>query len=162
MEGLFQRGDRLPVDELVLKHFGVAPERVALEHVGLNHLSWERAVLVDGVDRLPERLDTQLDVIADMVGIPAGAVDLLRAIPSYYLRYFYGRDEELAHQRAGKSRAQEVMEIEPELLRMYGDPSLSEKPTLLEQRGGASYSEAAAMLMAALHAGTGEVQVALA
>ena len=35
----------------------VAPERVELEHVGLNHLTWERAVKVDGVDRLPELLE---------------------------------------------------------------------------------------------------------
>ena len=34
-------------------YFGVTPDRVQLEHVGLNHLSWERKVLVDGVDRLP-------------------------------------------------------------------------------------------------------------
>ena len=33
--------------------FGVEPERVELEHVGLNHLSWERAIRVDGADRLP-------------------------------------------------------------------------------------------------------------
>jgi hypothetical protein len=32
---------------------GVAPDRVELEHVGLNHLTWERAVRVDGADRLP-------------------------------------------------------------------------------------------------------------
>ena len=31
----------------------VSPDRVALDHVGLNHLTWERAVLVDGEDRLP-------------------------------------------------------------------------------------------------------------
>ena len=42
------------------ERFGVEPERVELEHVGLNHLSWERAVLVDGVDRLPELLRTDL------------------------------------------------------------------------------------------------------
>src|SRR5207248_71245 len=29
---------------------GVEPERVDLEHVGLNHLSWERAVRLDGKD----------------------------------------------------------------------------------------------------------------
>src|SRR5579862_435973 len=33
---------------------GVAPDGVTLDHVGLNHLTWERAVLVDGADRLPE------------------------------------------------------------------------------------------------------------
>src|SRR3954470_2189097 len=38
------------------KRYGVEPEQVELGHVGLNHLSWERAVLVDGVDRLPEIL----------------------------------------------------------------------------------------------------------
>ena len=32
---------------------GVPPERVALDHVGLNHLTWERAAVVDGTDALP-------------------------------------------------------------------------------------------------------------
>src|SRR4029079_1325059 len=36
--------------------FGVEPERVELDHVGLNHLTWVREVRVDGVDRLPEIL----------------------------------------------------------------------------------------------------------
>ena len=35
-----QRRDRVPAP--VGPHFGVAPERVALDHVGLNHLSWIR------------------------------------------------------------------------------------------------------------------------
>src|SRR5436305_14543558 len=34
----------------------VAPEQVQLDHVGLNHLTWERGVTVAGVDRLPELL----------------------------------------------------------------------------------------------------------
>src|SRR5215217_7519907 len=36
---------------------------------------------------------------------------------------------------------------------------LDTKPALLERRGGAFYSEAAAALVASLHAGTGDVQV---
>ena len=51
------------------------------------------------------------------------------------------------------------MAIERELLEMYRDPTLDRKPALLEQRGGAFYSEAAAQLIASLHAGTGDVQV---
>ena len=43
----------------------VEPERVELEHVGLNHLTWERAVRVDGVDRLPELLDEHAEVLAE-------------------------------------------------------------------------------------------------
>lgn len=138
---------------------GVEPEQVALEHVGLNHLTWERAVLVDGVDRLPEMLDRDPAQVADEVGLPVDLVKELRAIPSYYLRYYYCRDEVLQEQLRGKSRAEQVMEIERGLLEMYRDPALNEKPKLLEKRGGAFYSEAAAQLMASLHAGTGDVQV---
>lgn len=138
---------------------GVEPEQVALEHVGLNHLTWERAVLVDGVDRLPEMLDRDPAQVADEVGLPVDLVKELRAIPSYYLRYYYCRDEVLQEQLRSKSRAEQVMEIERGLLEMYRDPALNEKPKLLEKRGGAFYSEAAAQLMASLHAGTGDVQV---
>jgi 6-phospho-beta-glucosidase len=134
-------------------------ERVDLEHVGLNHLSWERAVRVDGVDRLHDLLERHMGAIADE--LPAELVRLLGAIPSYYLRYYYLTDEVLRDQRDGRhaSRAEEVMAIERDLLRMYADPTLDRKPELLERRGGAYYSEAAARLMASLHAGTGDVQV---
>ena len=51
------------------------------------------------------------------------------------------------------------MEIEAGLLQMYKDSSVDTKPKLLEERGGAFYSDAAAALIASLHAGTGDVQV---
>ena len=141
--------------------FGVAPEQVELEHVGLNHLSWERAVRVDGVDRLPEILDEEADRIADDVGSPVEMVRATRSIPSYYLRYYYAFDEVLAAQQRGEGqvRAEEVMDIERRLLDMYRDVSLAEKPALLDDRGGAYYSEAAAQLIASLHDGRGDVQV---
>ena len=53
-------------------------------------------------------------------------------------------------QRAGTPRAQTVAEIERELLELYCDPTLTEKPALLDQRGGAYYSEAATQLVASL------------
>jgi 6-phospho-beta-glucosidase len=139
--------------------FGVAPEQVALEHVGLNHLTWIRAVNVDGVDRLPELLERDAEGLGDRVGVPADLVRTLRAIPSYYLRYHYQTDVVLQEQLDGHTRAQEVMEIENRLLELYRDPTLDQKPELLEHRGGAFYSEAAAQLIASLHDGRGDVQV---
>jgi 6-phospho-beta-glucosidase len=139
--------------------FGVEPERVELEHVGLNHLSWERAVRVDGVDRLPELLETDLAAIAAEVDMPEALIAALRAVPSYYLRYYYLTGEVVEHQRTGATRAEEVMEIEAGLLEAYRDPALDHKPALLERRGGAYYSEAAAQLVASLAAGTGDHQV---
>lgn len=143
------------------KRYGVEPERVELEHVGLNHLSWERAVRVDGVDRLPEILaGGGADEIAKWVGSPSDIVRLTGSIPSYYLKYYYAFDKVLAAQEDGaESRAHQVIDIEGELLDMYRNPNLDEKPKLLEQRGGAFYSEAAAQLIASLHDGRGDVQV---
>ena len=141
------------------RHFGVEPERVALEHVGLNHLSWERAVRVDGVDRLPELLERDGPAVADEVDLPLELIRAVGAIPSYYLRYYYATADVVAEQREGQTRAEAVMAIERELLELYRDPALAEKPALLERRGGAYYSEAAAQLIASLHDGTGDVQV---
>ena len=141
-------------------HFGVGPERVQLEHVGLNHLTWERKVHVDGVDRLPELLEGAMDLVSDEVDLPAELIRAVGAIPSYYLRYYYRTAQVLHEQRNGKkTRAEEVMEIEAGLLELYKDPFLDTKPALLEERGGAFYSDAAAALVASLHAGTGDVQV---
>ena len=63
-----------------------------------------------------------------------------------------------AARRAFRARPT-VARIERELLELYRDPQLAEKPALLEQRGGAFYSEAATALIASLAAGTGDVQV---
>ena len=143
------------------ERFGVPPERVELEHVGLNHLTWERAVRIDGVDRLPELLETDGQEIADDVGMPLELILALEAIPSYYLRYYYLFDSVLADQRSQghETRAEEVIEIETRLLEMYRDPHLTEKPALLATRGGAFYSEAAAALIASLHDGAGDIQI---
>ena len=141
------------------EQFGVDADDVELEHVGLNHLSWERAVRVKGVDRLPELVDSDPAGLGEMVGVPGGIVSAQRALPSYYLRYYYCQGEVLAEQRDGHHRAEEVMQIEHDLLEMYRDPSLDTKPELLEHRGGAFYSEAAAQLIASLHDGRGDIQV---
>jgi len=138
---------------------GVARERVQLEHVGLNHLSWVRKVLVDGADRLPELIDRHADELAAKVELPVEMIRLLRAIPSYYLRYYYQTSRVLEELSTAQPRAAEVMAIERGLLEMYRDPELHVKPKLLEQRGGALYSEAAAMLMASLFTDRGDVQV---
>jgi len=138
---------------------GVEPERVLVDQVGLNHLSWVRFVRVDGRDVLPELLAAHGDEIAQDVGLPRQLLDELGVIPSYYLHYFYAHDRVLAEQLEGVPRAATVAEIERELLELYRDPGLVEKPALLERRGGAFYSEAAIGLVGSLVTGGGEVHV---
>jgi 6-phospho-beta-glucosidase len=138
---------------------GVEPERVMVDQVGLNHLSWVRFVRLDGQDVLPELLQSHGDDFAQELGLPRRVLDALGVIPSYYLHYFYSHDQVLAKQREGIPRATTVAEIERELLQMYRDPGLVEKPALLERRGGAFYSEAAIGLVGSLAAGSGDVHV---
>ena len=138
---------------------GIAPERVLIDQVGLNHLTWIRAVHIDGEDRLDALLADYGDELAAELELPRRLLDDLGAIPSYYLRYFYGHDEVLAEQRDGVPRAQTVAEIERELLAMYRNEALDTKPELLEQRGGAFYSDAAMGLVGSLISGDGAVHV---
>jgi 6-phospho-beta-glucosidase len=143
----------------IAAHLGVTPEQVLVDQVGLNHLTWIRAVWVDGRDVLTDVLGGYGDALAHEIGLPRALLDELGAIPSYYLRYFYAEREVVQEQRMTTPRAQVVAEIERNLLELYRDTSLTEKPALLEKRGGAFYSEAAIQLVASLLADSGEVQV---
>ncbi|GAA1558601.1 6-phospho-beta-glucosidase [Kribbella sancticallisti] len=138
---------------------GVTPEQVALDHVGLNHLTWERAVRVDGENVLPRLLASHAAELADDLHLPAELLLQLGVVPSYYLRYFYAHDEVVRELLEKPPRAAEVAAIEKELLDLYANPTLDEKPALLEQRGGAYYSEAAVALASSLLNDTGDVQV---
>ncbi|MFC0623703.1 6-phospho-beta-glucosidase [Kribbella deserti] len=133
--------------------------RVRLDHVGLNHLTWERGVRVDGEEVLPKLLAEHAQELADEIGLPREVILGLGVVPSYYLRYFYKHDEVVRELKAKPSRAAEVAAIEKQLLDMYADPALDEKPELLSKRGGAFYSEAAVDLASSLLNNTGDVQV---
>ena len=130
---------------------GVEPAKVVLDHVGLNHLTWERAAYVDGVDMLPALLRDHLGELASEVELSEETLRALGNVPSYYLSYFYNHDKVVRSSLGAKTRGQRVAEIEAILLDMYRDVTLVEKPALLGERGGAYYSEAAVGLIAALH-----------
>ncbi|MER5383710.1 6-phospho-beta-glucosidase [Streptomyces sp. NPDC002688] len=137
---------------------GVSPADVHLDHVGLNHLTWETGVRLggpEGENVLPKLLAEHGDAVADDLRLPRSLVDRLGVVPSYYLRYFYAHDAVVEELRTKPSRAAEVAAMERELLTMYGDPALDEKPELLARRGGAFYSEAAVDLAASLLGGGG-------
>lgn len=138
---------------------GVSPQDVSLEHVGLNHLTWERSVRVSGRNVLPELIAEHGEAIAADLRMPRALLDRLGVVPSYYLRYFYQHDAVVRELRTGPSRAAQVADMERRLLALYGDPALDEKPELLAERGGAFYSEAAVALTSSLLRDTGDVQV---
>jgi 6-phospho-beta-glucosidase len=143
----------------IARMLGVDAASVRADQVGLNHLTWIRAVWVDGRDVLDELIEAHGDELVEGLDLPRAVLDDLGAIPSYYLRYFYAESKVLEELRSSTPRAQTVAEIERELLAMYRDETLTEKPALLEQRGGAFYSEAATQLVSSLASDRGDVQV---
>lgn len=147
------------------ERYQTTPERIYTEFVGLNHLHWVTRVDVEGEDKLIELLHDQAEYAGKNVPQQGWDPDFLRslkALPSYYLKYFYMTDSMLAEQldsfQKHGSRAQIVKRLEDELFEIYKSPELNEKPKQLEQRGGAYYSEAAVNLMKSLYNDTRDIQ----
>ncbi len=135
--------------------FATQRKHVLLDWVGLNHLNWIRGARVDGKDVWERVLQMEIESARENMdehwGFSAELLETLQLIPNGYLNYFYYHDRMLAVQKAAqKTRGEEVREIEDNLLEIYRDEKLQEKPKLLEKRGGAYYSKAAVSLITAV------------
>ncbi len=138
------------------------PDEVSLDTLGLNHLSWHRGLKMGSEDYWPQVLEAYIHELKseDEPEWPPQLIQTLAMIPNYYLGYFYHTQKKLAAQESWPpSRAEEVMEIEDELLKKYSDPSIVEMPDELMKRGGAYYSTMATRLLNAIHNDLGEIHV---
>ncbi|MFA0005321.1 6-phospho-beta-glucosidase, partial [Vibrio splendidus] len=135
---------------------------ITMQIAGLNHLVWARKVLHKGEDKLGELIEQLLGGNDQMMpkNIPpfewdAELIRSLNIVPCAYLRYYYQSrdilDKEFAASENSTNRADLVAKVEQQLLEIYKDPMLDTKPKLLEERGGAYYSEAACELMSSIH-----------
>ncbi len=142
----------------------ISGEDSEITYLGLNHLSWITSVRKDGKELLPGMIKSGFSpkVMANIKddGFSIECLNAIQAIPSSYLQYYYCRAAKLAHLKEGeKTRAQVCMEIEEQLLEMYSDENLVEKPALLDKRGGYKYSLAAVSLIDAIANDVRNVQV---
>ena len=118
----------------IVAALGARDRDVSMRYFGLNHLSFAADIALQGrdvTDRVIEALARDADAT------DAAVLRALRMVPSNYLQYYYRTAEKLEEQRREeRSRAEQVMEIEEQLLALYRDPDLTEKPAILEKRGG--------------------------
>lgn len=156
------------VERAVKRLPGLEKAEVACGFAGLNHLSFLDSIRADGREMLPGLIKGLSSEIRarNIPGIdfPVEFLTTLGLIPSPYLKYYYMERKMLEEEKAsleekGLTRAEEVMEIERELFRKYGDAGLDRKPEELSKRGGAYYSEAAVNLMDSIRNNKGDVQV---
>lgn len=133
-----------------------------LDTLGLNHLSWHRGFTLDGEDMWAQILESYMeDARRDpQAEFDPRTLETLGMIPNYYLEYFYYTARKAAEQQQWPpSRAEEVMEVERDLLRQYADPALTEPPADLMKRGGAYYSTAATQMINAHYNDLGETHI---
>jgi len=150
--------------EIINERLGTnfSPSEAKIKTLGLNHLTWYYGFEVQGRDYWPEimtELITQMRNQEDPYFDP-DTLKNLHMLPNSYLRYFYYTPKMLEKQEHWPpSRAEEVMEIEEDLLESYKDETLSDPPENLMKRGGAYYSTVATQLLNAHYNDLDEVHV---
>jgi 6-phospho-beta-glucosidase len=146
------------------ERYGVTakPEQVLLNVLGLNHLCWYRGLTVNGKEYWPQVLETYLEQArtgANPLFDPR-TIEVLGMIPNGYLQYFYYTAYKVAAQdNWPPSRAEEVAEVEADLLGKYAEPERTEPPEELMKRGGKYYSTIATQLLTAHYNNLGETHV---
>ncbi|CAM5300894.1 6-phospho-beta-glucosidase OS=Streptomyces tendae OX=1932 GN=F3L20_26725 PE=3 SV=1 [Streptomyces tendae] len=146
--GPVQRGDRPPAQ--VRGPAERDAQDVALDHVGLNHLTWETAVHVGGENVLPRLLTEHGETIAADLRLPLPLLTTLAWSPSTTS----ATSTRTTRWSANSGPSPPERPKSPAWNRNCDPrpchPALAEKPPLLAKRGGAYYSEAAVDLAAAL------------
>ncbi len=140
----------------------IEDNRAVLNTLGLNHLTWHRGFTVDGEEMWQSIFPAYLDELKkeEEPEWDIRTLETLGMIPNYYLQYFYYTEKKFNEQKKWPpSRAEQVMEIEKDLLHDYADPNLTEPPADLMKRGGAYYSTLATQLINSHYNDLGEVHV---
>jgi len=147
--------------EDIAAYYKVPFEDVNLDYFGLNHLSWATKISIGGGDKTADVLKHARDIHPERYNFPPHLLEAIGALPSPYLRYYYLTPDILEElEKADKSRAQEVMEIETTLLSRYQEPGLNEKPPELMKRGGLHYGKVAVSVIKSLLGGHAQVGLA--
>ncbi|SHL27296.1 6-phospho-beta-glucosidase [Anaerocolumna jejuensis DSM 15929] len=134
------------------------------DFVGLNHLFWLTALYADDKEILQNLFlggykNNSLKNIPEVV-YEEELLKAIKGLPVSYLNYYYFRDKMVKKcKEAEMTRGEECKLIEAELLELYKDTNLKEKPAVLDKRGGALYSEAAVSVVDAIENDRNEVHV---
>ena len=141
------------------KALAVPAESIHYAYAGLNHLGFAYDFKVNGRAITGEEFDRVAEV-ASRGGVDYELIKTLKLIPSPYLQYYYHSAKKVAgQQNEGRTRGEEVLELEGEIFRAYADPNTFTKPEALSRRGGGGYSQVALSVMKAIYQDKEEVVI---
>jgi len=147
----------------------VPPASIQLESFGLNHVSWVRAVMVDGQERLQPLIAAARSrrsvlyrngLVEDL--IEPDWLRTLGMLPGWYLRYFYYPRQVLKQDKDSlRSEGEADLLAEEKLRLIYSTEGFGlEARRILEAKGGAQYYLPVLQAMVSIVHDRGEVVIA--
>jgi 6-phospho-beta-glucosidase len=142
----------LALKERVARAAGLAPEAIWLDYVGMHHFGWAVGAWHGTRNILPDALE-RADIASPDVD-PA-ITRAIGAVPGPYLNYIFHPDRMLAKKQGQRTRAEELLELQDELLVEFETAlAAGEKPAGLARRKAKWYEAIIAPVMTALAEGT--------
>jgi 6-phospho-beta-glucosidase len=129
---------------------GALPQDLWVGYIGMHHFGWVTEVRWKGRDAMPQVLER----LPAYPGLPVDAdfVRAVGAIPTSYFKYFYHPDRMLEKQRGRRTRAEQLLDMEAEILAGYENPATEGALSGLEKRGAHWYDSIVLPVLLA-HAG---------
>ena len=143
--------------EMIAGLLDIPVQELSVRYTGMNHFGWVTGIRWQGQDMLPKALDK----IVAQSSLPMEA-DIIRAlgvIPTSYFKYYYHANRVLASQQGKRARADELLEMESEILAAYQAGISAEKPASLVKRNAVWYEHMIVPLLLAHINDTGETQI---
>ena len=126
------------ITQSIASILGVPQVELWPQYVGMHHFGWVVKVFWKGKDVMPDLLN-KLD---ESSGLPVD-VEIARAvggIPTSYFKFYYHSNRVLAQQqKQDKVRAEQLMELEAQVLEDYAAMKDGEMPAGLRKRGATWY-----------------------
>jgi 6-phospho-beta-glucosidase len=122
-------------------------DELTVDYVGMHHFGWVTGVWWRGRNVLPEALAKAADVARD---VEPAITQAIGAIPGAYLNYVFHPDRMLARKKGKRPRAEELIELQDEILAEYERPLAARKPAALVRRKAHWYAAIVAPVLLAL------------
>ena len=127
----------------------VPAAELTVDYIGLNHMGWIQDIKHEGRSIMGHVLDRLEGTTDD--GWDRQLIELFRMIPTKTNGLFFHTDELLKRQLScTRFRAEELQEVEGQILKLYENPTLNEVPPLTRQRNAVWYEESILPVILAL------------
>ncbi len=138
----------ISLSESIAKALGAPVGELTIDYVGMHHFGWVTGVWWHGRDVLPEVLAKAAQVAPE---VEPSITQAIGAIPGHYLNYIFHPDRLLAKKMGRRTRAEELLELQDELLDEFERALASgQKPEGLTRRKARWYKAIIAPVMSAL------------